>query len=86
MQTTVTRGLRASKRAISNGYRALICPRVTGIWSSPQTSVHCLTCCTAAHLKRGPNVALSSPQSAAIECFLARLGKSSYPPLGWLDV
>ena len=64
----------------SNGYRAHIYPRVTGTWSSPQTSVHCLTCCTAASLRRGPNVALSSPQSAAIECFLARLGKSLHPP------
>ena len=61
-------------------------PHVTGIWSSSQTSVHCLTCCTAAHLKQGPNVALSSPQSAAIECFLARLGKSLYPPLDRLGV
>ena len=40
-------GLEAPWRgAISNGYRAHIYPRVTGIWSSPQTSVHCLTCCT----------------------------------------
>ena len=61
--------------AISNAYRAHIYPRVTGIWSSPQTSVHCLTCCTAAYLRRGPNVALSSPQPAAIECVLACLGQ-----------
>ena len=61
-------------------------PPVTGIWSSLQTSVHCLTCCSAAHLKRGPNVALSSPQSAAIECFLARLGKSVHPRLDWLGL
>ena len=62
-----------------NGYRAHIC--VTGIWSSPQTSVQCLTFCFAVHLKRGPNVALSSLQSAAIECFLARLiGLRAYTP------
>ena len=52
-----------------------ICPRVTGIWSAPQTSVHCLTCCTAAYLRRGPNVALSSPWLAAMECFLACPGQ-----------
>ena len=73
-------------RPSSNGYRALIYPRVTGKWSSPQTSVHCLTFCFAVHLKRGPNVALSSPQSAAIECLLARLDRhtSPHPPLGRL--
>ena len=70
--------------AISNGYKARIYPRDTGMRSSTQLSVHCLTCCTAAHLKRGPNVALSSPRSAAIECFLARLGKRSHPPLSQL--
>ena len=36
-----------------------------------------LLCCT--HLKRGPNVALSSPQLAVIECFLARFGKAYTP-------
>ena len=68
----------------SNGYRAHICPRVTGIWSLPQTSVQCLTCCFAVPLKRGPNVALSSPPSAAIECFLARLDRPTNlrPPIG----
>ena len=29
---------------------------------------------------------MSSPQSAAIECFLARLGKSPHPPLDRLGV
>ena len=61
--------------------RTQICPRVTGIWSSPQTAVQCLTFCFAVPLKRGPNVALSSPQSTAIECFLARLDRpTSLPP------
>ena len=52
------------------------------------TSVQCLTFCSAVPLKRGPNVALSSPQSAAIECFLARLDRptSPHPPLGQLDL
>ena len=78
----ITRSRCLHKGPQSNGYRAHIYLRVTGIWSLPQTSVHCLTYCTATHLKRGPNVALSSPQSAAIECFLARLGKSLHPPIG----
>ena len=34
-----------------------------------------LTCCTAAYLRQGPNVALSLPWLAAIECFLACLGQ-----------
>ena len=70
----------------SGGHRAHICPRVTGIWSLPQTSVQCLTFCFAASLRRGPNVALSSTQSAAIECFLACLDRptSLHPPLGRL--
>ena len=67
--------------AMSNGYRTRIHPRDTGMWSLTQLSVHCLTCCTAAHLRRGPNVVLSSPRSAAIECFLARLGRRLHPPL-----
>ena len=49
-------------------------------------SIQCLTCCFAVPLKRGPNVALSSPQSAVIECFLTRLDRPTYlrPPLGRL--
>ena len=45
-----------------------------------------LTCCFAVPLKRAPNVALSSPQSAVIACFLARLDRPTYlrPPLGRL--
>ena len=45
-----------------------------------------LTCCFAVPLKRGPNVALSSPPSAAIECFLARLDRPTnlHPPVGRL--
>ena len=56
----------------------LIYPHVTGIWSLPQGLIHCLTCCTAAYLRRGPNVAL---RLRAIECFLACLGQLS-PSLG----
>ena len=52
------------------------CHRHTGIATKFSS---CLTCCFAVYLKRGPNVALSSPQSAAIECFLARLGKAYMP-------
>ena len=50
------------------------------------TAVQCLTCCFAVPLKRGPNVALSSPQSAVIKFFLARLDRPTNlrPPLGRL--
>ena len=34
--------LRESSPAMSNGYRARIYPRNTGIWSSPSFSVHCI--------------------------------------------
>ena len=49
-------------------------PRVTGVCSSPQLSQYIvLPCCTAAHTRPVPNVALSSPHEAAIECFLGCL-------------
>ena len=56
-------------------------PRPPGTMVPP-----CLTCCFAVPLRRGPNVALSSPQSVVIECFLARLDRPTnlHPPLGRL--
>ena len=50
-------------------------PRVTGIWSSPQLSqCTALPCCTAAHTRPVPNVALSpgeagaGPQTVRLQC------------------
>ena len=68
--------------AMSNGYRARIYPRDTGIWSSPSFSVHCIVSCTAAQARSAPNVALRSPRRAAIQCFMGRLGQLIPLPYG----
>ena len=60
----------------SNGSGARIYPRVTGIWSWPQLSqCTALPCCTAAHTRPVPNVALRSPHAVSTECFLGCVGQ-----------
>ena len=71
-----------SEGATSNGYRALIYPRDTGIWSSPTFSVHCIVSLHCSASQISSECCLEVTAQGGYRMFHEPSGSAHPPPIG----